>query len=604
MAKVSPERSASICKCSPSRMDYLLVAFIAIAVFVAYWPAVHGEFIWDDEEYVSGNELLTAPDGLRRIWLSTDAPSQYFPLVYTTFRIERAIWGLDTTGYHVTNIVLHILNALLVWLILRKLSVRGAWLAAAVFALHPVHVESVAWITERKNVLSTFFYLLTVLSWMKFRDRSDWRFYVLAVLASALALFAKTTACTIPAALLLVSWFRRERIGLREWGLMMPFAALGTAMGLTSIWWEKNKQGTTGEDFDFTMPERVLIASRALWFYIGKLVWPARLAFSYSRWEINSSQPIQYLWSACWVSVAAVLWRSRRMVGRGPIAALVFFVAALVPMIGFFSLYTFRYSFVADHYQYVASIGPIAVVAAALVVLGDRMKQAVRRGLSVFVLFVLAVLTWDQAHAYKDFEHLWRHTIRKNPVSWMAHNNLAALLNEQGRYDEARPFAEESLRLNPDSWTAQATMGHLLMHEGRPEESLPYFRRAIELRPDWATAYFDYGVALQSLNRYKEAADKYSKAVEISPNYADALLNLGVVLADLGRIDDSIAQFRRIIAERPDYPNVHGNLAMALYLKGDYAEAWSETRIAERNGDALNPAFMEALSRKMTNPRR
>ncbi len=403
MGRASRKKNPIISKMKSARNVYILAAMLVIAVFLAYWPAIHGAFVWDDDDYVSKNELLTAPDGLHRIWFSLDSPSQYFPLVYTTFRMEYAMWGLETTGYHVVNILLHLANAFLVYLVLRRLSIKGAWLAAAIFALHPVHLESVAWITERKNVLSTLFYLLTVLSWMRFRDKAEWKYYGLSLVLSALALFAKTTACTIPAALLLVSWIRRERIGMREFALMVPFVAFGIGMGLTSIWWERNRQGTMGAEFDLTIAERLLVAGRALWFYLGKLVWPARLTFSYPGWIIDPLQPLQYLWLAGCAIVAGVLWWFRRTVGRGPIAAGAFFVASLVPMLGFFSLYTFRYSFVADHYQYMASIGPIALLAAGLMKFGERMKaqQVVRYILPGLILVTLGTLTWTQAHAYQ-----------------------------------------------------------------------------------------------------------------------------------------------------------------------------------------------------------
>jgi len=545
---------------------YVLAAVIVVAVFVAYWPAIHGGFVWDDDKYVSNNYLLTAPDGLKRIWFSVDQPSQYFPLVYTTLRMEYALWGLKTTGYHVDNILLHILNALLIWFILRKLSVKGAWLAAAIFALHPVHVESVAWITERKNVLSTLFYLLTVLSWMRFRDKTDWRFYGLAVLLSALALSAKTTAATIPAALLLVSWLRRERIGWREFALMSPFVALGIGAGLVSIWWEKNKQGTTGEMFDFTVPERILIAGRALWFYLGKLVWPVRLAFSYARWNIDPSQPLQYLWPAGCVAVAGALWWFRRAVGRGPIAAAVFFVAALVPMLGFFSLFTFRYSFVADHYQYIASVGPIALIAAGLAKLGERVKaqQAVRYVVPGVILVALSILTWSQAHAYESLESLWRHTIANSRDSWLAHNNLAVVLSEKGEAKEALLHAEEALKLKPDNVEGLDTMGCALLGLNRIEEALQYFRKAIDLNPNWVQAYFDYGVALQKLGRRDVAIEQYGKAVALRPDYAEAELNLGAMLVDEDQIEEALPHLENVIALRPDWADARYDYALAL----------------------------------------
>src|SRR6266508_668142 len=214
---------------------WILGLVLVLATAVAYQQAWHAGYIWDDDVYVTGNKLLTVPDGLKRIWFSLDSPSQYFPLVYTTFRIERALWGLNPTGYHCVNILLHILNALLVWRLLYVLRVPGAWLAAAIFALHPVQVESVAWITERKNVLMGFFFLLTLLTWVEFLDqqtRRRWRLYLLALVLYALALLSKTTACTLPVALLLILRLRKKSVTKGTLLQVVPFVVLGIAMGL------------------------------------------------------------------------------------------------------------------------------------------------------------------------------------------------------------------------------------------------------------------------------------------------------------------------------------------------------------------------------------
>src|SRR6266511_4445467 len=264
-----------------SRRRAFIFAFVltAVTIFV-YRPAWNGGFLWYDDVYITNNELLTAPDGLRRIWFSLDSPSQYFPLVYTTFRIEHALWGITPTGYHWVNLLLHICNALLVWLVLTRLNVPGAWLTGAIFALHPVQVESVAWITERKNVLMGFFFLLTLLSWTRFvkeQARLTWKFYALALVFYVLALLSKTTACTLPAALLLILWWEKRPITWQRLMQIAPFVALGIGMGLVSIWWERYHQGTQGEVFEIGLLERILIASRSLWFYVGKLLWPANL---------------------------------------------------------------------------------------------------------------------------------------------------------------------------------------------------------------------------------------------------------------------------------------------------------------------------------------
>src|SRR5438874_11579252 len=252
----------------PSRACIFALMLIAVTIF-AYTPAWNGGFIWDDDAYIINNELLTAPDGLRRIWFSLDSPSQYFPLVYSTFRIEHALWGLNPTGYHWVNLLLHVANALLVWRVLARLSVPGAWLAGAVFALHPVQVESVAWITERKNVLMGFFFLLTLLAWLAFvdeRTKRPWPFYVLALILYVLALSSKTTACTLPAALFLILWLQKRPINWERILELAPFFLLALGMGLVAIWWERHHQGT---HVRFVAPgpvERIVIASRAVWF--------------------------------------------------------------------------------------------------------------------------------------------------------------------------------------------------------------------------------------------------------------------------------------------------------------------------------------------------
>src|SRR5436309_86770 len=265
---------------SPPGRALIFAVVLAAVTILAFQPAWHGGFLWDDDDYIVNNELLTAPDGWQRIWFSLDSPSQYFPLTYSTFRIEHALWGLNTTGYHWVNLLFHVANALLVWAVLVRLRVPGSWLAAAIFALHPVQVESVAWITERKNVLMGFFFLLTLLAWIAFvdeRTRRPWFFYGLALILYALALSAKTTACTLPAALLLILWLRKKPINWQRILQVIPFFFLGLGMALVTVWWERYHQGTRAGIFGLGLIERILIASRAVCFYLGKLIWPTNL---------------------------------------------------------------------------------------------------------------------------------------------------------------------------------------------------------------------------------------------------------------------------------------------------------------------------------------
>ena len=379
-----------------------LQAFVLILITVtAYLPATRCGYIWDDDRYVSSNPLLHAPDGLYRIWFSKDSPSQYFPMVYTSFRLEYKLWGLNPHGYHITNILLHSINALLLWRLLRSLSIPGGWVAAAIFALHPVQVESVAWVSERKNLLVALFGFLSILMWIRFiyqpsRSGRGRLFYVLSLFFYLLALLSKTTACTLPAALILILWLRHIRVDLRRWVQVIPYLLLGLAAGLLSIWWEKWHQGTGLIELGLNPIERIIIASRALWFYVGKLILPVNLAFSYPQWEIDAGNPSQYVWLFACIVTVYCLWRWRDRLGRGPLVAVIYFATTLSPMLGFISLFTFLYTYAADHYQYVACIGPIALVAATTGhILGKSGKSSkiISGVITVLVLLTLGTLT-------------------------------------------------------------------------------------------------------------------------------------------------------------------------------------------------------------------
>src|SRR5438445_13001907 len=525
-------------------------ATLAAWTIFAYWPAWHGGFIWDDDRYVTHNYLLIAPDGLRRIWFSLDAPSQYFPLAYTVLRIERSLWDLNPVGYHWVNILLHLGNALLVWCILARLKVPGAWLAAAIFALHPVQVESVGWISELKNVLMGFFFLLTLLTWIKYVDATHKHrriLYLAALVFYLLALSAKATACTLPAALLLGLLLKQKPIGRRALLEIIPFVVLALGIGLVAVWWEKYHQGTRIL-VSLGPVERLLIASRAIWFYLGKIFWPAKLTFIYPQWRIDPTNPIAYLWPIA-VAVAVVLiFYGRRFFGRSVEVATLFFVMTLGPLLGFIMLYTFRYTFVADHYQYLASIGPIALASAGLVTLSRSSKTLqwpVVAG-CVAILGFLSALTWRQSATYHDLETLWRTTIATNPGCWMAYNNLGVVQFEKGSIEDAIEKYQQSLRLHPDYPEAHYNLGSALLQQG----------------------YAD------------EAIRQCEEALKIQPNEPDAHIILGNAFMAKQVVDQAIAHYVQALRLRPDDSNAHYNLATALKQKGDVERAGQEYETA------------------------
>jgi tetratricopeptide (TPR) repeat protein len=548
---------------------------IVLLVFLAYLPALRGGFVSDDDLYVTNDPLLTAPDGLKRIWFSMDSPSQYFPLAYTTFRIERTLWGLNPAGYHWVNLLLHAANALLVWKLLKRLSVPGAWLAAALFALHPVEVESVAWIAECKNVLMCFFFLLALLAWIEFvedRPKPLWRYYLLALLFCGLALCSKTTACTLPAALLLTLWLQRKPINRQRLMQIAPFLLMGAGLGLVTVWWERHHQGAQGNLFSMDLLERVLVASHAVWFYAGKLVWPVNLTFSYPRWTINPAEPLAYGWLVAGTGLGVVIYFARRFVGRGVEVAALFYVATLSPLLGFIMLYTFRYTFVADHYQYVASIGPLALAAAGITI-AFKTKPFLKLGGCGALLLTLGILTWRQAGMYTDTETLWRTTIARNPDCGRAYGNLGIVLADKGQFDEAIKYFRKALQINPDYPETLNNLGLALAAKGRLDEAVENYRKAIQINPNDADTLNNLGLALAAKGQFGEAIGNFYKAIQINPSYTDALNNLGNALAVKGRLDEAIENYRKAIQLNPNSFKTLDNLGIALTVRGQFNEA-------------------------------
>lgn len=340
---------------------------LAVSVFIAYQPVLRGGFIWDDDDYVTNNWTLHDFNGLKHIWFDTQATPQYYPLVHTTFWLEYHAWKLNPVGYHVVNVLLHALGSILLWRVLKRLELPGAWLAAAVFALHPVNVESVAWITERKNVLSAVFFFAAAWAYLRFAGESEgkkrrWSWWLAALCLFVCALLSKTVACSLPAVLLLVRWWKKKRLQAGDVLPMVPFFIAGLWLGLQTARLEEHHVGASGAEWSFSLGERCLIAGRALWFYAGKLVWPVKLTFVYPRWQMDAGIWWQWLFPAAALAIVATLWFARKRIGRGPLVAVLVFAGALFPALGFVNVYPMRFSFVADHFQYLASIGIIVLV--------------------------------------------------------------------------------------------------------------------------------------------------------------------------------------------------------------------------------------------------
>jgi tetratricopeptide (TPR) repeat protein len=498
---------------------------VIIGCCVAYIPAMKAGFIWDDDYYVTNNPLITAPGGLYRIWTSRAVTSQYFPLTYTSFWFEYRLWGFNPHGFHIVNVAIHIINSLLVWLVLRRLSIPGAWFASAVFALHPVQVESVAWVSERKNLLMLLFSLLSVLCWLELvldnkKATKAFLFYASSLFFFALALFGKATACTLPPAMLLILWLKRIPFTARRILQIVPFFIMAVGMGLFVIWWEHTHQGTGQVNLGLNLPARFLIAGRALWFYLFKLFLPVNLTFSYPRWNIDPASVYQYLWPAASILLIASAWLLGKRFGRAIPAAILFFAVTLFPILGFISLYTFIYTFVADHYQYAACIGPIALVAAGGALFMRKSIPGIKfivPMMAAIVLLTLGCLTFRQAGIYHDKMSLWSDTADKNPDSFLAHAQLYKMLFDQGNIAEAKPHLERALQLGP----------YLLKISSHV----------------YAALYYQMGLVLEKQNRLSDAAEQYRKALDTT-DFFEIRMGANYCLAKILAHQNEIEQAR------------------------------------------------------------
>ncbi len=581
---------------------YIFITFalaVACVTFLSYTPAIKAGFIWDDDAYVTGNALLSSLDGLTRIWTTNESP-QYYPLVFTTFWLENHIWGLDPAGYHVVNIALHSANAALAWLIARRLNIKWAFFIGLAFALHPVNVESVAWITERKNVLSGLFYLSAMYAHLRYEDdeQGKWRWYALCILFFVMALLSKTVACTLPAALIVIRWYRGRPMNLKFLAGLTPLFVIGAAMGLNTARLEITRVGAMGPEWKMEPLERFVLSGRIAFFYFLKLIYPAKLTFIYPRWEIDATAWIEWIYSSGTVAIGFVFLFLRKKIGRGPVAAWAFFLITLFPALGFFDVYPFRYSFVADHFQYLASLGVIALLAGFAGSIHAALTK--RAGLFAYLRYpaiialaiTLGALTWQQSKVYKDIEVLWKDTVKKNPAAWMAHNNLGIEFAAQERYEEAVLSYEKALALRPNHVKAHGNLANSLSKLGRHEEAMAHFQEAVRLKPFNPENFYNIGLALAEQNRFEEAVRYYQKAIQLNPSYAYARYNMAIALTVLGMIDEAIAEYKSVIALKPEYAGAHLNLATLLLNTGNIDEAkehLSETiRLKPRDTLAYN----------------
>jgi tetratricopeptide (TPR) repeat protein len=596
----------------PRIRSWQLGALLLGLALCCYWPALRGGLVWDDQAHVTRPELRSV-SGLARIWTDLRATQQYYPVLHSAFWLEHRLWGDATLGYHLANVGLQVAAACLLIAVLRRLGVQGAGLAGVVFVVHPVCVESVAWISEQKNTLSLVFYVGSALAYLKFDEirrlpapgeRSAARLYLLAFTLFVLALLTKSVTATLPAALLVVLWWRDGRLSWRrDVAALVPWMAVAVASGLFTAWVERAYNGAVGADFDLTLLQRLLLSGRIIWFYLGKLIWPARLIFIYPHWDVRSAAAGWAGYLAAAAAVTAALWWIRRR-WRGPLAVWLFFVGSLFPALGFFNVYPFVYSYVADHFQYLPSIGIMAGASAGAALLLARFPPGARAaGWTVVgaLVAVLVLLSRAQSGNYVDGTTLFVRTIELNPDCFLAHTNVGIDLERSGhpaeaeaeylramaikpelaeihynlghlyyglpgRLDDAIAQFTEALRLKPDYPEAHDNLGNCLARkEGQTLDAIAQYREALRLRPDYPEAHGNLGVMLEREGLTLEAIAQYEEAVRLRPDLVQARLSLAGALTKLpGRTDDAIGQFEEAARLRPGDAEIRVRLAIAL----------------------------------------
>jgi tetratricopeptide (TPR) repeat protein len=504
----------------------------------------------------------------------------------TTFWIEQRLWGRNTTGYHLTNDVLHIVESLLIWIILRKLSIPGAFLAAMLFAVHPVNVESVAWIAQRKNVLAMLFFLLSILwylkadmptinvgmapvapmrshggPWEREKNHSPLStphsplatchsplWYWLSLAAFVLAMLSKGSAAVLPVLLLVIVRWLRPYVR-RDLLRTAPFFAIAAALTVVNVWFQQMRSADTViRNADFM--ERLLGAGGVVWFYLYKAILPIDLAFIYPQWHIKVGNPLWWLPLIGVIVVTAALWHHRNGWSRSCLFAWVFFCAAIVPVMGFTDVGFMKFSLVADHYQHIALIGVVALVGAGWI--AWRRKSGGLTHVTADVVAIAAVgiimfQAWRQNGIYRDSITLYQATLMKNQDCWMVYDNLGEMLFNAGRTEEAEANLEQALRLKPDSHDAHHNLGNVLVKLGRLEKGMEHYEQALHYKPDYPPAHNSLGSALVQAGRMQEAIEHFKEALRLEPEYFKAYNNLALAYVKTHQSSEAIATAQKAL---------------------------------------------------------
>jgi Flp pilus assembly protein TadD len=580
------------------RHDWFWGLALIAAVFATYLPLWWAGFIWDDDLVVTANPVVVGNKSFWDIWTTHDA--DICPLTVTMFRLEYAVWSTNPLPYHLVNVLLQGCNGVLLWRVLRRLRVPGAWLGAALWALHPVQVETVAWITELKNTLSGFFFLLSILFFLRsiasesVNRRREWdTHYALSLLFAAGAEASKSSTVILPLVLMLAAWWAEGRWNLSRQLKAIPVFFISIAAGLVSMATQGQQLAQhASAQFARSWSERIITAGDAVWFYLGKLIWPYPLLTVYPRWHPDAANVLSYLPTLAVVAVFVGLVLLRRQWAKPCLFAFAYFLIALAPVLGFIDIFFFHFSFVADHFQYLASMGPLALAAAGLTNAADSLTlpRWLPPTLAAVLLAVLGIISSQWAELYLTDETLWTYVLSHNPDSWLGHNRVGVAQMRRGDVDTARVSFETALKLYPDYDDALNNLAVVYSNQNRGDDAIQCLRRAVAINPVDADAHYNLGDLLMRENKLDEAIDEFKTTVRINADHAVAHMNLGVAYAKQGHDADAYNEFRKALAIVPNDALIHFNLGNFLAQRGHFAEAITEYQATLKAMPDFQPA--------------
>lgn len=555
----------------------IITLLLGLLVVLSYLPALQAGFVWDDA-ILARAEPLHSLSGLWQIWFEPGSlqkvEGHYWPALYTTFWLEYQLWGLAPLGYHIVNLMLHLLATLLLWRLLLRLAVPGAWMVAMIFAVHPLHVESVAWVIGRKDVLAAVFSMASALAYLRFVADKRFRDYGWTLGFLVLGMLSKSVTVALPLTFLIWHWCQQGRVTQGDLMKVLPLLLVVGSMAFAD--WSYYK-GLEVLFFDYSLVERALIAAQALWFYLGKLLWPIDLAVIYPIWDINVADPLGWVYLLAAVLVAVLLWHFRHRIGRYPLAGALFFVITLSPVLGFIDYGFMQFSLVADRYQYLAGVGVMAtLVGAATHWLGklsdnllDNQSNTWRRRapiLMVIPLIILATLTWQQASIYRNLGTFYEHIIALNPQARHAHYNLGNYLKDEGRTEEALAAYRIALEKDPDFANVLVNIGVIFYNQNQHEQAEKYYRLALEKDPLSVRTRANLAHMLVSQGRYEEASKLYRSIIKTDAKHAAAYHGLGIIYANTNKLEEALDNFNYALLLDPSKKKVRDNRAKVLKI--------------------------------------